>query len=116
MTAFTATLVGNEHGYDEFDISGLELSLRSAGTTRLLTTMTVPLVPMVIKTWRSRLPSPTAAAPLPPRRRHADGKIADDFKARNIGLKSLTEPFDTTTAIGTVLFQMIGVPSSSGRS
>jgi len=35
--------------------------------------------------------------------------LAETFKAKGIGLRSLTEPFDTTTAIGLVLFQLMGV-------
>ncbi len=36
-------------------------------------------------------------------------KLAKDLERRGIALKSLTEPFDTSTAIGNVMFQMIGV-------
>jgi DNA invertase Pin-like site-specific DNA recombinase len=43
-------------------------------------------------------------------------KLSDYLQANGVSLKSLTEPFDTATAVGRVMFQMIGVFAEFERS
>ena len=43
-------------------------------------------------------------------------KIADDLSARGVGLKSLTDPIDTTTPAGRLIFQIFGALGEFERS